>query len=75
MKIDDVCFSISAVVAHTDHNNTSVQFARRAEYKALDESDENIELLLRDNPSGELTMGLVAGDENRLRQIITNLAR
>ncbi|KAG7445051.1 uncharacterized protein BT62DRAFT_207089 [Guyanagaster necrorhizus] len=49
-------------------------FARRAEYKALGESDENIELLLRDNPSGELVMGLVAGDENRLRQIVTNLA-
>ncbi|KAK0202522.1 hypothetical protein DFS33DRAFT_1263543 [Desarmillaria ectypa] len=58
----------------TDLDMEIDNFARRAEYKALGESDENIELLLRDNPSGELAMGLVAGDENRLRQIVTNLA-
>ncbi|KAK0466941.1 uncharacterized protein EV420DRAFT_655987 [Desarmillaria tabescens] len=58
----------------TDLDMKIDDFARRAEYKALGESDENIELLLRDNPSGELAMGLVAGDENRLRQIVTNLA-
>ncbi|KAK0214829.1 hypothetical protein IW262DRAFT_1403139 [Armillaria fumosa] len=58
----------------TDLDMKIDDFARRAEYKALGESDENIELLLRDNPSGESTLGMVAGDENRLRQIITNLA-
>ncbi|KAK0239193.1 hypothetical protein EDD85DRAFT_1022584 [Armillaria nabsnona] len=62
------------LVFETDLDMKIDDFARRAEYKALGETDENIELLLRDNPSGESTMGLVAGDENRLRQIITNLA-
>lgn len=46
--------------------------ARRAWYRALDESPEWIEQRLREYPNEE---GIVVGDEMRLRQIITNLTR
>jgi hypothetical protein len=41
----------------------------------MDASPEAIAQHLLDQPSGEGVMGMVVGDETRLRQIITNLAR
>jgi osomolarity two-component system, sensor histidine kinase SLN1 len=46
--------------------------ARRAWYQARGETAEWIEAKLSDNPDEE---GVVVGDEMRLRQIVTNLAR
>jgi hypothetical protein len=51
------------------------QVARRATYQHMEASPEAIAQHLRDQPSGEGVMGMVVGDETRLRQIITNLAR
>ncbi|KAF7356453.1 hypothetical protein MVEN_00978400 [Mycena venus] len=48
--------------------------ARRAAYQSMDATPEAITQHLLDQPSGEGVMGMVVGDETRLRQIITNLA-
>ncbi|KAF8916086.1 hypothetical protein CPB85DRAFT_1432449 [Mucidula mucida] len=56
----------------TDLDPKIDDFARRARYKALGESEEAIEALMKENSGTEY--GVVSGDENRLRQIITNLA-
>lgn len=50
----------------------SKQIARRAAYEALGESPERIDKHIAEYPDVE---GIVLGDESRLRQIITNLAR
>lgn len=52
-----------------------VQVARRAAYEALGETPEAIERLMKEHPSGDDHWGMVVGDETRLRQIVTNLAR
>lgn len=46
--------------------------ARKAAYKATGESMDDIKAHIQDNPD---VVGVVTGDETRLRQIITNLAR
>jgi len=46
--------------------------ARVAAYKALGEHDDSISKHLEEHPN---VHGVVIGDEARLRQIITNLAR
>jgi hypothetical protein len=48
------------------------QVARRAAYDAMGESPASIALHMEQYPEGE---GIVLGDETRLRQIVTNLAR
>ena len=50
----------------------SKQIARRAGYEALGEPPERINKHIAEYPEVE---GIVLGDESRLRQIITNLAR
>lgn len=51
------------------------QIARRAAYEALGEDHETIEKHMKEQPSGESYYGIVVGDETRLRQVVTNLAR
>lgn len=46
--------------------------ARRAAYEALGESGDAITRHIEEHPNVD---GIVVGDESRLRQIITNLAR
>jgi len=48
------------------------QIARQAAYEAIGESMESIEKHIGEHPDVD---GVVTGDETRLRQIITNLAR
>ena len=48
------------------------QIARQAAYEAMDESMASIEKHIEEHPDVD---GVVTGDETRLRQIITNLAR
>jgi osomolarity two-component system, sensor histidine kinase SLN1 len=48
------------------------QAARRAAYNALGEGPETIDGHLKAQPD---CAGIVVGDETRLRQIVTNLAR
>ncbi|KAJ7117815.1 hypothetical protein C8R44DRAFT_201560 [Mycena epipterygia] len=48
--------------------------ARRAAYQCMEATPEAISQHLLEQPSGESVMGMVVGDETRLRQIITNLA-
>ncbi|KAF8902397.1 hypothetical protein CPB84DRAFT_1678868 [Gymnopilus junonius] len=55
--------------ANLDPNIDKV--ARKAAYKAMGETDENIRRYIEQNPNVD---GVVTGDETRLRQIITNLA-
>lgn len=54
---------------------TGAQIARRAAYQYQGHSEEVIQQRLKDKLSGESAWGMVVGDEIRLRQIITNLAR
>lgn len=56
---------------------TAAQVARRAAYQYQGHSEEEIQQRLKDSDklSGESAWGMVVGDEIRLRQIITNLAR
>ncbi|KAK7025155.1 hypothetical protein R3P38DRAFT_2952994 [Favolaschia claudopus] len=58
----------------TDLDMRIDEVARRAAYQFMDASPEAISQHLVDQPSGEGVMGMVVGDETRLRQIITNLA-
>lgn len=53
-------------------NISFIQVARRAAYKSTGENDEAIRRHIQENPDVD---GVVTGDETRLRQIITNLAR
>lgn len=46
--------------------------ARKAAYKAMGESMESIRQHIQEHPD---VVGVVTGDETRLRQIVTNLAR
>lgn len=55
-----------------DLDNTIDEVARRALFEAMGEPDEAITRKLHENPD---EFGIVVGDETRLRQIITNLAR
>jgi len=48
------------------------QVARRAAYESTGENDEAIRRHIQEHPDVD---GVVTGDETRLRQIITNLAR
>lgn len=48
--------------------------ARMALYKAQGMSEEDAERRVKENPQDE-EAGLVVGDEHRLRQVVTNLAR
>jgi hypothetical protein len=48
------------------------QVARRAAYESTGENDEAIRQHIQEHPDVD---GVVTGDETRLRQIITNLAR
>ena len=50
----------------------TVQIARRAAYAALGSSSSAIEEYMKRHPDED---GIVVGDETRLRQIVTNLAR
>ncbi|KAJ7778370.1 hypothetical protein B0H16DRAFT_1503277 [Mycena metata] len=58
----------------TDLDMRIDEVARRAAYQCMDASPEVIAQHMLDQPSGERVMGMVVGDEMRLRQIITNLA-
>ncbi|KAJ6619916.1 hypothetical protein B0H10DRAFT_2216468 [Mycena sp. CBHHK59/15] len=58
----------------TDLDMKIDEVARRAAYQSMKAPPEVIAQHLRDQPSGETVMGMVVGDETRLRQIITNLA-
>lgn len=49
-----------------------IQAARRALYEALGNSENDTKKRLEEHPE---EAGIVVGDETRLRQIITNLAR
>lgn len=55
----------------TDLDHRIDEVARRAAYLALGEDPLSVDLLLKQNPS---EYGVVAGDETRLRQVVTNLA-
>jgi osomolarity two-component system, sensor histidine kinase SLN1 len=68
-RIDRVC--LLSVFTESD-DDALAQVARQAAYSAMGESASAIEQHLRDNPD---TDGIVVGDETRLRQIVTNLAR
>ncbi|GJJ11166.1 hypothetical protein Clacol_005398 [Clathrus columnatus] len=57
---------------HTDMDSRIDDAARRAWYRAQDESPAWIEDRIREYPNEQ---GIVVGDEMRLRQIITNLTR
>lgn len=48
------------------------QVVRRAAYEAMGESEEVICKHMTEHPNVD---GIVVGDESRLRQIVTNLAR
>lgn len=56
----------------TNLDMTIDEVARRTLYEALGESRDAITKRLGDDPDED---GIVVGDETRLRQIITNLAR
>lgn len=56
----------------TDLDSNIDKVARRAAYEAMGQSTDAITEHMRQHPGGE---GIVLGDETRLRQIITNLAR
>lgn len=56
----------------TNLDTTIDKIARKALYEARGESAEAVARQLSKNPDEE---GVVVGDETRLRQIITNLAR
>ena len=56
----------------TDLDHAIDEVARRALYEAMGETEDEIRQKLRDNPDED---GIVVGDETRLRQVITNLAR
>ncbi|KAJ7255454.1 hypothetical protein B0H12DRAFT_533227 [Mycena haematopus] len=58
----------------TDLDMRIDEVARRAAYQYMEASPEAIAQHLLDQPSGEGVVGMVVGDETRLRQIITNLA-
>ncbi|KAJ7091476.1 hypothetical protein B0H15DRAFT_778280 [Mycena belliarum] len=58
----------------TDLDMRIDEVARRAAYHHTNATPEEITQHLKDQPSGEAVMGVVVGDETRLRQIITNLA-
>ncbi|KAF7309918.1 hypothetical protein MIND_00364100 [Mycena indigotica] len=58
----------------TDLDMRIDEVARRAAYQAMDASPEAIAQHLRQQPNSEAVVGVVVGDETRLRQIITNLA-
>ncbi|EEB98959.1 hypothetical protein MPER_01440 [Moniliophthora perniciosa FA553] len=49
--------------------------ARRAAYTYMGEDPATIEKYLRELPSSEDNWGMVVGDETRLRQVVTNLAK
>jgi osomolarity two-component system, sensor histidine kinase SLN1 len=49
--------------------------ARRAGLEAQGVDSDTIDKHMKDFPSGESHWGMVVGDETRLRQVITNLAR
>ena len=51
---------------------TNIQIARKVAYETLGEAKDAIRNHIRDYPEVD---GVVVGDETRLRQIITNLAR
>lgn len=51
---------------------TRLQIARKAAYEALDEDLDSIRKHIEAHPNID---GVVTGDETRLRQVITNLAR
>ena len=60
-------------LAISDHDYKSLeQIARQAAYEAIGESMDSIEKHIAEHPDVD---GVVTGDETRLRQIITNLAR
>ncbi|KIY70540.1 hypothetical protein CYLTODRAFT_347512 [Cylindrobasidium torrendii FP15055 ss-10] len=48
------------------------EYALRAQHLTLGKSSDEVDLMLKDR--GDLPAGIVCGDENRLRQIVTNLA-
>lgn len=73
MKIDEV--RVPSHPSFRGYCNHFFKVARRAAYQHMEATPEAIEQHLRDQPSGESVMGMVVGDETRLRQIITNLAR
>jgi len=50
----------------------AMQVARRAAYEATGETTSAILKHMSENPDGD---GMVVGDQMRLRQIVTNLAR
>lgn len=56
-------------------SSLSLQIARRAAYAAQGLSEEEIQRLMSQSPSDRDNCGLVLGDENRLMQIVFNLAR
>ncbi|KAF8216672.1 hypothetical protein K438DRAFT_1658130 [Mycena galopus ATCC 62051] len=58
----------------TDLDMRIDEVARRAAYQYMEATPEAIAQHLLDQPSGEGVVGMVVGDETRLRQIITNLA-
>jgi hypothetical protein len=68
-NIDNVCNIPPLVLKVTD---TSMKVARRAAYEAMGESADTISKHIKAYSQID---GVVTGDETRLRQIITNLAR
>jgi osomolarity two-component system sensor histidine kinase SLN1 len=68
-RIDRVCLLSTFTESDVD---ALAQVARQAVYAAMGESTSAIEQHLRDNADAD---GIVVGDETRLRQIVTNLAR
>jgi osomolarity two-component system sensor histidine kinase SLN1 len=69
-NIDQVCFIQSPLSSSTQ--KCLVKVARRATYEAMGESIHDITRHMEETPDVE---GIVVGDETRLRQVVTNLAR
>lgn len=68
-----ILYVLNYVQPPASANSGSIsQVARRAAYKSTGESDEAILRHIQEHPDVD---GVVTGDETRLRQIITNLAR
>ena len=71
MEIDEV----SRLQRHCLSVLIFLKISRRAAYAASGLNSEAIDRHMRENPSGDNHWGMVVGDEARLRQIVTNLAR
>jgi osomolarity two-component system sensor histidine kinase SLN1 len=71
-NIDQVSWGLYITYVHELSDAIIVKVARRAAYEAMGENSADIVTHMEKTPEVE---GIVVGDEIRLRQIVTNLAR